>query len=169
MKDAITHALLALAILLPLPAFGLDGKCIDGDCQNGQGTWEFRDGSRFVGGWKDGKRHGQVLWISAKGDTDSREYRDGARLGKCLEGDCFNGTGLIMYSDESIYVGEFVEGHRQGEGKWSKPAGPKYEGTWTGDEITGTGTMTYPDGSFYTGGVREGKQQGRGTYTYTDG
>ena len=53
------------------------------------------------------------------GKEETREYKDGVRQGKCLEGACGDGEGLIMYSDESIYYGMFVSGKRHGQGMWS--------------------------------------------------
>jgi len=34
-------------------------ECIKGDCNNGYGTFTWSDGAKYVGGWKDDKRHGQ--------------------------------------------------------------------------------------------------------------
>jgi hypothetical protein len=37
----------------------MTGKCIQGDCVNGVGTFVYQDGTRYVGEWRDGKQHGQ--------------------------------------------------------------------------------------------------------------
>ena len=34
-------------------------QCIEGDCKNGTGTYTWASGDKYVGEWKDGKRHGQ--------------------------------------------------------------------------------------------------------------
>ena len=38
-------------------AFG--GACLKGNCVNGYGTYTWRDGAKYVGEYRDGKRHGQ--------------------------------------------------------------------------------------------------------------
>ena len=34
---------------------GGGGRCTEGTCDNGQGAFEYNDGSRYVGQWKAGK------------------------------------------------------------------------------------------------------------------
>ena len=133
MKLKILSFFIALSFSLPGYSYGIEGKCVEGNCQNGQGTWMFPNGSKFVGGWKDGKRHGQIIWVSAEGEKDVREYKNGVRQGKCLEGDCVNGIGLLIYLDQSIYAGEFKDEQRHGQGSWSQPRGSKYDGSWEND------------------------------------
>jgi len=36
-------------------------ECIEGDCNNGYGTFTWTDGAKYVGEFKDGLQHGQVL------------------------------------------------------------------------------------------------------------
>ena len=48
--------LLAVVVL----SSGCDsGLCVSGDCENGYGTYTYASGDKFVGEWKDGKKHGQ--------------------------------------------------------------------------------------------------------------
>ena len=43
-----------------MSAFGeVRSKCIEGDCHNGEGTFIYHDGGKYVGMFKDGKMHGQ--------------------------------------------------------------------------------------------------------------
>ena len=74
--------------------------CIKGDCENGQGTYTYTNGDKYVGEFKDGKRngqgtytytngdkyvggfkdnfwHGQGTWIWANGNKQEAEYKDG--------------------------------------------------------------------------------------------
>ena len=32
-------------------------ECIKGDCNNGYGTYTYKDGRQYVGEWKDGKKN----------------------------------------------------------------------------------------------------------------
>ena len=42
-------------------------ECIEGDCNNGYGTYTWADGSKYVGEYKDGKRHGQGTFTATDG------------------------------------------------------------------------------------------------------
>ncbi len=41
--------------------------CIKGDCINGYGTYTWASGNKYVGEYKDGKRHGQGTLTFADG------------------------------------------------------------------------------------------------------
>ena len=38
-------------------------ECISGDCINGRGTFYSEYGDKYVGEWKDGKKHGKGICI----------------------------------------------------------------------------------------------------------
>ena len=42
-------------------------QCIRGDCFNGQGTYSWPNGQKYVGQWKDGKQNGQGTETLASG------------------------------------------------------------------------------------------------------
>ena len=42
-------------------------ECIKGDCINGYGTYTWENGSKYVGEYKDGKKHGQGTYTFASG------------------------------------------------------------------------------------------------------
>ncbi|MGN7611215.1 MJ0042-type zinc finger domain-containing protein [Magnetococcales bacterium HHB-1] len=54
--------------------------CLDGNCQNGVGTYGYPDGTRYIGEWKDGKRHGQGIFQMKYGGQFTSEWRHGERL-----------------------------------------------------------------------------------------
>ena len=43
-------------------------NCIEGDCINGTGTFEYKDGSKYVGEWYNGARNGQGTLTHTNGD-----------------------------------------------------------------------------------------------------
>ena len=52
-------------------------ECIEGDCTNGQGTFTWEDGSKYVGKWKDGKFHGQGILKYADGRVKKGIWENG--------------------------------------------------------------------------------------------
>ena len=50
--------------------------CIEGDCNNGQGTETFENGYKYVGEFKNGKRHGQGTSTWANGDKYVGEWKN---------------------------------------------------------------------------------------------
>ena len=60
---------------------------------NGQGTYTWSDGRKYVGGWKDGKRNGQGTFTFPNGDKYVGEYKDG----KTWKGTTYDKDGKIKY------------------------------------------------------------------------
>jgi len=44
---------------------------------NGQGTYTWSDGSKYVGEWKDNKKHGQGTYTNPDGIKYVGEFKDG--------------------------------------------------------------------------------------------
>ena len=110
---------------------------------------------------------------------------------ECVEGDCVNGKGTMVYSTGHKYTGGFKDGVRHGEGvllmpggrkmvgvwvdnairegTYTQPDGTIYEGQWEFRERNGQGTLTYPDGRKYVGEFKSGQRHGQGTMTWPDG
>jgi hypothetical protein len=83
-----------------------------------------------------------------------------------------DGRGMKVYSDGSVYIGEWMNGMRhclEGKAVWTRPDGTQYEGTWMKDMKHGTGKLQYPDGSLYQGEFAQGYEHGHGVKTYTNG
>jgi hypothetical protein len=87
---------------------------------------------------------------------------------QCVEGDCVNGKGTMIYSTGHKYVGEFRNGKRDGEGVMAMPGGRTLKGRFERDAIF-QGSYTDPDGSVYTGTWEFRERNGRGTLKYPDG
>ena len=64
--------LLLLLLFVPLIGFG---QCIKGDCENGYGTYLY-EGDKYVGEWKDGKKHGEGTYTTANGHKYVGEFKD---------------------------------------------------------------------------------------------
>ena len=56
--------------------------CIDGDCENGQGTYKFSSGAEYDGLWKDDKFNGQGTYKWSDGTVYEGLWKDNQRNGQ---------------------------------------------------------------------------------------
>ncbi len=101
------------------------GKCFDGDCKNGQGTFIHSEDSWYSGVWKNGKYHGKGQLTRNTGrnpDVYVGEFQDGE----------FHGKGTLLRRDGVRIEGNWVKGYVVREGqpikKELKPAWVKAKG-----------------------------------------
>ena len=78
-KSIILISILLLVSFHPMDTFG---GCLEGDCQDGYGTYSYHDGSKYVGEWKDGKKDSQGTYTFSDGSKYVGEWKDGEFLGK---------------------------------------------------------------------------------------
>ena len=85
----------------------------------------WKNGTNYMGEWKDGKKHGQGTFTYGKGKWEGEKYvgefKDGYR----------NGQGTITYPDGIKYVGEFKDGELWNGIQYDK------EGTILGKYVNG--------------------------------
>ena len=88
MKKLLFLAFIIFAYLIPSASFGSEegcgeeGECIEGDCENGLGTYVFTDGSFYTGQWKDGFPEGSGILKYIYGLKDEGEWRGGSYIGE---------------------------------------------------------------------------------------
>ena len=104
---------------------------------NGKGTYNWPDGDKYVGEWKDGMMHGQgtVTWPS--GSKYAGEFKD----------DNLHGKGTYTWPDGTKYVGQWNANNKHGQGTFTWADGEKYEGEFKDDNFHGKGTITKADGT----------------------
>ena len=124
------------------------------DKRHGQGTYTFPDGEKYVGEYRDGKRNGRGTHTSPNGDKYVGEFKDGK----------LHGQGTYTFPDGEKYEGEFKDGKRHGQGTHTSPSGQKYVGEYRDDKRNGRGTYTFPDGAKYVGEFKDGNYHGLGTF-----
>ena len=76
---------------------------------------------------------------------------------------------LNTWPDGAVYDGDFVNGQRQGHGKYTFADGGQYEGAWKDGRYDGFGECTWEDKRKYRGEWRNGMAHGRGIETYPNG
>jgi len=74
---------------------------------------------------------------------------------ECVEGDCENGPGTMIYHKSSRYVGQWKDGKYHGKGTYTSPDGSIYEGEWKDGSEHGQGIYTSPGRYKYVGQFKE--------------
>ena len=120
--------LVSLFVIIFLSSLSQGQECITGDCNDGLGTYLWADGSQYISHFKNGEPYGEAKIIMANGDEV---------IGNWLE-ENFYSKGQRTYPD-GIYVGEFKNNKRHGQGTYSWFEGGKYIGAWRDDKRHGLG------------------------------
>ena len=81
-------------------------------------------GTKYMGEWKDLKKHGQGTETWSNGEKYVGEFKDGIQ----------NGQGIDTFPDGSKYVGEWKNGKHHGQGTYTFHDGVKWEGVWRKSE-----------------------------------
>ena len=124
--------ILLLFFLAPIISLG---QSVDGDCENGVGTYVWENGSVTNGSWKNGQSDGIVQEIS---------YDDEGRLIGSFDGNVkmgvLQGWGTeTLYDDDGTllgtYVGEFANNDYNGWGIWIWGDKTIEKGIWKNGEL----------------------------------
>ena len=156
MKNLLT--IVVLYILLTISQAWSLPPCEGNVWNNCYGTWTYDDGQKYVGDWKDDKRHGQGTYTYVDGAKYVGEHKD----------DKFHGQGTYTWADGTKYVGEYKDSEFHGQGTYTFPNGDEYVGEYKDGKRNGQGTDTWADGE-YVGDWKDDKKHGQGTYTFADG
>ena len=173
-----THRLLRIALLTAVltPLLSLltpaTAQCIQGDCKNGKGTYQYPSGAKYVGEFKNGEINGVGVCYYTNGSKYSGEWR--ARFPE--------GKGTKTYADGTKRTGAWAKGKpvdEQGRVLEEYIVKNKEEqqddgtniqsGCLSGDCKTGPGVFAYADGSKYEGNFANGKFEGQGTFQFSNG
>jgi len=120
MKKIFFPIIIAAFCLLPITASGADTKCIEGDCVNGKGIYQYSDGSRYTGEFAEGVRSGQGTLTIVGGIKYEGQWAD----------DLPNGQGVKTLEDGMRYSGEFQNGVMHGLGSLIMPDGNRLKIKW---------------------------------------
>lgn len=133
---------------------GQAANCLSGNCENGQGTYRYPDGSQYTGDFRNAKMHGQGTYVYAgRGEKYVGEWRNGV----------INGQGVYYYRSGNRYQGEWRNGRKSGQGTYLYAGrGDKYVGQFANDQPNGEGVYYYSNGDRYEGEWRNGRKHGQG-------
>ena len=176
--------------LPPCPEQGVWNNCV--------GTFTYPDGNKYVGEWKNDKKHGQGTYAEADGSKYVGEWKDGIRYGqgtqtyadgRVAEG-IFENNNFLYAKKLSPTVtakkspepssqvqsslppcrGDYIADHwKNCFGRYIHANGDKYAGEFKDAKKHGQGTETFANGDKYVGEWRNGNRHGKGTLTYSDG
>lgn len=150
-------------------------------CYHGKGFFQFENRDEYEGDWFEGQRCGHGVMNYANGDHYKGEWKDdmldGRGIYTYVNGDTYEGYFLcglkdgngIFKSPTKIYVGEWLEGKRHGNGRCEYARGEIYDGEWKDDKYCGEGTYWYENNEVYTGEFQQSLRHGQGTYAYLTG
>ena len=163
-----------------------NGDTYEGEWKNdkthGQGTMVWVNGEKYEGEWENGIMHGQgTLTFFENGDEYKGEWINGEQRIGCIEGNCWNGKGTMVWENGDTYEGEWKNNKTHGQGKMVWVSGDTYEGEWKNGEMyregigciegnceNGYGTVVWDDGDKYIGNFKDGALHGEGELTFAE-
>lgn len=80
------------------------GKCISGNCQNGQGIKKYDDGSTYDGDFVNGLREGRGTYTYSSGDIYSGEWKNDQFKGNAF----YKSTKATLSGKQTLYDGNWV-------------------------------------------------------------
>lgn len=141
----------------PLGSF--NGRCVRGNCFNGEGVMIFSNGDEYHGSFKNGEAHGNGVMKFANGNNYYGSWQHNMR----------EGLGRFTYAIGHEYFGHFRKNHMHGKGVMKFANGDSYDGDWELSKPHGYGVYTFHTKERYEGYFKEGRLHGFGTFYYSSG
>ena len=113
-----------------------------------------KNGSKYVGMFKNGMFEGRGRLILHKGDYYEGEFVQNKA----------NGFGKYVNSKGEIYNGYWVDDKQEGEGELILKDGSIYQGQFKNGKKNGKGRITWSDNSYYEGDFVNNYYEGYGVY-----
>jgi hypothetical protein len=159
-----------------------DGSKMEGLWNNGdfiRGRIFQTNGSYYEGDVVYNEAHGNGKFYGICGLKYAGEWRNGRKDGTGIivyndeteyhgefHNDTFNGRGKMRWQDGHLYVGNFYNSMLHGDGAMTIPEGKVYEGTFHYNHIDGNGRLILGEEKCYIGDFKKGKKEGKGTYYF---
>ena len=113
-----------------------------------------KDGSKYVGLYKNGAFDGRGRLILHKGDYYEGEFKQNKA----------NGFGKYVNTKGEIYIGNWKDDRQEGEGELILKDGSRYNGQFKEGKKNGKGKITWNDSSYYEGDFINNYYDGYGVY-----
>ncbi|XP_067859868.1 radial spoke head 10 homolog B isoform X1 [Heptranchias perlo] len=120
--------------------------------REGWGIRRYRTGNVYEGQWKNFARHGEgtMSWISTN-EEYTGQWENGIQHGFGTHTWLLKRVPGSQYPLRNEYVGQFVMGARQGQGKFYYASGAVYDGEWVSNKKHGLGTFVFKNGRIFEG------------------
>ena len=141
-----------------------------------------KDGSKYIGFFKNGMFEGRGRLILRKGDYFEGEFKQNKAngFGKYvnIKGEIYignwvddkqEGDGELILKDGSRYNGQFKKGLKNGKGKISWTDSSYYEGDFVNNYFDGYGVYMMRNKKVYIGEWKNGQMNGLGIFSCPDG
>lgn len=145
--------------VLCMYSYAATAQCIQGDCNNGIGTYNLGYAT-YTGSFKHGKPDGKGVMDYGNGEKYEGEFLNGFEEGEGLLHK--NGVTKKVKYEKGKIVQETVMIHVGSNA-------PKIDGCISGDCYNGPGEITYPSGNKYHGQFKNGQRHGNGKFSFISG
>jgi len=135
--------------------------CLSGDCDDGYGVYQYKNGAKYQGNWKKGRKNGYGSYSYAGGDKYQGNWQQGRK----------HGYGEYIFRNGERYIGNWKNNTRQGYGEFYYVGHviSSYSGNWNKGIREGYGVLTFTDGSKYYSNFKNNEKDGYGVTVKTDG
>ncbi|BDS13135.1 caspase family protein [Aureispira anguillae] len=173
--------ILLLSLIATQTSFAQEKGCIEGNCENGWGIYEYYVGAvyqgRYEGNFVAKQRSGKGKFIYANGDKYEGNWAEGKpnglgakiiKNGKIKSGTWADGK-LVARQKDNISKDCLVGTCKEGYGKSKDSRGNLYNGEFKKGQYSGFGEMRYNNGDRYKGIWKNGVPHGQGSYYFNNG
>ena len=137
----------------------LSAQCLEGNCQNGRGIYQFDNGNKYDGDFRKSIMNGKGTLYFVNGNRYNGDWSGGFR----------EGLGIYYFSNGNVFTGNFKRNKFHGQGTMTFTSGNKFTGNWENDQPHGMGNYHFTSGDRYEGSFKLGKFDGVGTMFYKNG
>ena len=112
--------------IVPYICYHRDDKVFD-DKKQGQGTFTWVNGDKYVGQWMNDRMHGQGIYYHADGNKYEGQWVN----------DMKQGQGTFTWNNGDKYTGQWMNDRRHGQGTYTWADGTRNSGIWKEGKFIG--------------------------------